>query len=66
MTGKLPKFCEVLEKIIRRIAAEKGESPDDLKASLLANIREKEVDTAATVPTPTNSEHRHRTKEGDH
>jgi len=66
MTGKLPKFCEVLEVIIRRIAAEKGESPDDLKASLLANIRGKEADTAVTVPTPTNSEHRHRTKEGDH
>ena len=57
MTGKLPKFCEVLEEIIRRIAAEKGESPDVLKASLLANIREKEADTDATVPAAMNTRH---------
>jgi hypothetical protein len=57
MTGKLPKFCEVLEVIIRRIAVEKGESPDDLKASLLANIRGKEADTAATVPLANSENH---------
>ena len=64
MTGGLPEFCKVLARIIREIATEKGEDPDVLKESLLAKIREKETDTAATVPTPANSEHLHRTKEG--
>jgi hypothetical protein len=39
MTGELPKFCMVLETIIKEIATEKGKDPDDLKESLLAKIR---------------------------
>lgn len=64
--GNRPGFCELWHELILEIAKERGQDPEEFKASLLAKIREKGADTAATVPTPTNSEHRHRTKEGDH
>jgi hypothetical protein len=56
MTEELPKFCEILDQIIREIATENGEDPDNLKESLLVKTRKDEVGTA-TVPTSANSEH---------
>lgn len=62
----LPGWCQILNGLILEIAKERGDDPAEYQEALLAKIREGKLGTAATVPTPTNSEHRHRTKEGDH
>lgn len=64
MTSKLPKYCEVLEEIIRKIAAEKGEKTDDLKASLLTNIRDGKGVDCATNTESTSTAHEHLPKKG--
>lgn len=63
-SNNLPGFCILIDELILEIAKERGRDPDELKQSLLAKIREKEVDTTATVPTSTKREHPPLTKNG--
>lgn len=42
MIGEPPGFCKVLEEIIREIAIERGEDPQELKRALIAKIRARE------------------------